>query len=96
MVLNGGHLYPNQNVVLSNKKMRRGCHCSIFLITLVLALQGCASFYFYKTAFSLPPPRSLTLSDNPIHEHWTGIVFNGSKIGKALMRAIQNFNVPCF
>lgn len=81
MVLNGDHLYQNRNVVLGNKKMRRGCHCSLFLTTLVLALQGCASFYFHKTAFSPPPPRSLTLSDNPIREHWTGIVFNGSKIG---------------
>ena len=63
------------------KKMRRGCHCSLFLTTLVLALQGCASFYFHKAAFSPPPPRSLTLSDNLIREYWTGIVFNGSKIG---------------
>jgi hypothetical protein len=80
MILNGGNLYSNRNV-LGNKKMRRRCHCSLFLTTLVLALQGCASFYFHKTAFSPPPPRSLTLSDNPIREHWTGIVFNGSKIG---------------
>ena len=61
--------------------MRRGCHCSLFLATLVLALQGCASLYFHKAAFSPPPPRSLTLSDNPLREYWTGIVFNGSKIG---------------
>ena len=81
MVLNGDDLYPNRNVVLGNKKMRRGCLCSLFLATLVLALQGCASFYFHKAAFSPPPPRSLTLSDNPIREYWTGIVFNGSKIG---------------
>jgi hypothetical protein len=51
------------------------------LATLVLALQGCASFYFHKAVFSPSPPRSLTLSDNPIREYWTGIVFNGSKIG---------------
>ena len=61
--------------------MRRGCLCSLFLATLVLALQGCASFYFHKAVFSPPPPRSLTLSDNPIREYWAGIVFNGSKIG---------------
>jgi len=54
MVLNGDHLYPNRNVVLCNKKMRRGCHCSLFLTTLVLALQGCASFYFHKAAFYPP------------------------------------------
>jgi hypothetical protein len=46
-----------------------------------LALQGCASFYFHKAAFSPPPPRSLALSEIPISEYWTGIVFNGSKIG---------------
>jgi hypothetical protein len=76
--------------------MRRGCLCSLFLATLVLALQGCASFYFHKAAFFPPPPRSLTLSEIPIREYWTGIVFNGSKIGKALMRVTQNFNEPCF
>jgi len=81
MVLNGGDLCLNRNVVLCNKKMRRGCLCSLFLSTLVLTLQGCASFYFHKAVFSPPPPRSLTLSDNPIREYWTGIVFNGSKIG---------------
>ncbi len=61
--------------------MRRGCLCSLFGATLVLALQGCASFYFHKAAFSPPPPRSLTLSEIPIREYWMGIVFNGSKIG---------------
>jgi hypothetical protein len=81
MVLNSDGLYPNRNVAQGNKKMRRGCHCSLFWAILVLALQGCASFYFHKAAFSPPPPRSLTLSDNPIREYWTGIVFNGSKIG---------------
>jgi hypothetical protein len=81
MVLNGDDLYSNRPVVLGNKKMRRGCHCSLFLATLVLALQGCASFYFHKAVFSPPPPRSLTLSDNPMREYWAGIIFNGSKIG---------------
>jgi hypothetical protein len=51
------------------------------LATLVLVLQGCASFYFHKAAFSPPPSRSLTLYEIPIREYWTGIVFNGSKIG---------------
>jgi len=68
----------------------------IFLATLILALQGCASFYFHKAAFSPPPPRSLTLYEFPIREYWTGIVFNGSKIGKALMRVTQNVNEPFF
>jgi hypothetical protein len=58
-----------------------GCRRSLFLTILILALQGCASIYFHKTAFSPPPPRSSTLSDHPIREYWTGIVFNGSKIG---------------
>jgi len=68
----------------------------IFLATLILALQGCASFYFHKAAFSPPPPRSLTLSEIPIRGYWTGIVFNGSKIEKALLRVAQNVNEPCF
>ncbi len=55
--------------------------CLLFVATLVLALQGCASFYFHKAAFSPPPPLSLTLSEIPIREYWTEMVFNGSKIG---------------
>ena len=74
-------LYPNHNIVPGDKKMRRRCLCSLFLVALVLALQGCAGLYFHKAAYSPSPPRSLTLSDNPIREYWTGIVFNGSKIG---------------
>ncbi|MGD8722206.1 MAG: hypothetical protein PVG46_10400, partial [Desulfobacterales bacterium] len=61
--------------------MRHRFPCSLFFAALVLALQGCTGLYFHKAAHSPPPPRPVVLSDNTIREYWTGIVFNGSKIG---------------
>jgi len=71
--------------------MRRGCLCSLFVASLVLALQGCAGFYFHKAAFSPPPPppRSSTLSEIPIREYWTGVVFNGFKVGFSHFRLVS-------
>ena len=81
MVLSDDALYPNHNTVPGDKKMRHRFPCSLFFAALVLALQGCAGLYFHKAAHSPPPPRPVVLSDNTIREYWTGIVFNGSKMG---------------
>jgi len=44
-------------------------------------LSACASQYFRDAGESpLPPPR-YALADLPQPEHWTGIVFNGAKVG---------------
>ncbi len=48
---------------------------------LLVLLPGCASRYFRDAGEPpLPPPR-YTLAALPQPEHWTGIVFNGAKIG---------------
>jgi len=47
---------------------------------LFLVLAGCASLYF-ETAGPPPPPATRQLAHWPWREYWTGIVFNGEKIG---------------
>src|SRR5205814_7347450 len=49
----------------------------VFLLTL---LSGCASQYF-RDADAPPAPESRSLAQWPHRELWTGIVFNGDKIG---------------
>ena len=55
--------------------MKRGL---VFLV--VLALQGCAAQYF-RDAGAPPAPAVLTLESWPHKDLWTGVVFNGDKIG---------------
>jgi transglutaminase-like putative cysteine protease len=52
----------------------------LFLIALLL-VSGCAGLYFHDAGE--PPVRSAThsLHQSPHQEYWTGIVFNGAKIG---------------
>ena len=53
------------------------------LALLVLALAaspGCAERYF-REATTAPPPARATLDAWPYREYWTGVVFNGDKVG---------------
>lgn len=52
------------------------------LAALLLALSGCAGRYF-QDAGAPPGPPQLDLATWPYREYWTGVVFNGSKIGCA-------------
>jgi len=49
-------------------------------VLLVLLLSGCASQYF-RDAGAPPAPQPLTLQEWPHRDLWTGVVFNGDKIG---------------
>lgn len=50
------------------------------LAAAAIGLSGCASQYF-RDAGPPPPPPRLTLTTLPHKDIWTGIVFNGAKIG---------------
>jgi hypothetical protein len=52
----------------------------IVFALLVLLLSGCANTYFHD-AGAPPPPNVITLETWPHRELWTGVVFNGDKIG---------------
>ena len=51
-----------------------------WVVVLAFALSGCASQYF-RDAGAPPDPRPITLEQWPHKEIWTGVVFNGDKIG---------------
>ncbi|MEA3193914.1 MAG: hypothetical protein QOD26_2247 [Betaproteobacteria bacterium] len=50
------------------------------LLLVVLALQGCAAQYF-RDAGAPPAPQAVSIAEWPHKEIWTGVVFNGDKIG---------------
>jgi hypothetical protein len=53
---------------------------SVYLLFAIALLNGCASQYF-KDAGTPPAVPRYTLAELPYHDYWTGIVFNGAKIG---------------
>jgi hypothetical protein len=53
---------------------------NLFLFLLLGLLSGCAGTYF-RDAGAPPAPRAVTLESWPHKELWTGVVFNGQKIG---------------
>jgi len=54
--------------------------CLLFL-ALPLLLSSCAGMYFHDAGKPPLPPPQFELKDWPYQEYWTGIVFNGAKIG---------------
>jgi len=52
----------------------------VLLLALVVLLQGCAATYFHD-AGPAPQPAAVTLETWPHRDLWTGVVFNGEKIG---------------
>jgi len=50
------------------------------------ALSGCANLYFESAGTPPEPPPKFSLDQLPWKEYWTGIVFNGEKIGFAHTR----------
>ena len=63
--------------------MLRICRNSSWLCLLaaLLLLAGCASRYFRATSAPPVEPARHALADLRWHEYWTGIIFNGDKIG---------------
>ncbi len=61
--------------------MRRGA-CALLVALLVAPLAGCAGRYFQEAAAPSAPSQH-RLADWPFREYWTGIVFNGEKVGYA-------------
>jgi hypothetical protein len=53
-----------------------------FLVLTVLTVSGCATSRYFHDAGPPPatPPR-YSLADLPVPEYWTGVIFNGDKIG---------------
>ncbi|MBN2297251.1 MAG: transglutaminase domain-containing protein [Deltaproteobacteria bacterium] len=54
---------------------------SVLLFMLGFLLAGCAGRYFHDAPHPPSPARLYELSSLPYSEYWTGIIFNGNKIG---------------
>lgn len=52
-------------------------------VVLTCALPGCTSLFFKDAGAPPSPPPQYTLADWPYSEYWTGIIFNGEKVGYA-------------
>lgn len=53
----------------------------LILPVIVFLVQGCAGMYFRKADQPPPSRRYLSPAECPVKEYWTGIVFNGTRIG---------------
>lgn len=51
------------------------------MLPALFLLSGCAGLYFRDVETPPPAPVRHTLAAWPYHEYWTGIIFNGEKIG---------------
>lgn len=60
---------------------RRAIWIAQWLLLAPLLLAGCTSFYFREVKAPPQPPPRHTLQAWPSREYWTGIIFNGEKIG---------------
>lgn len=61
--------------------MHPKCLKVYIVLVFVLLLSGCIGHYFRKAVQAPPLPKPIRLSEQPVLEYWTGIVFNGAKIG---------------
>lgn len=61
--------------------MNRAAIRSILAALVLALLSGCAGLYFDDAGTPPQPPPRFALADLPFDEYWTGLVFNGNKIG---------------
>lgn len=72
--------YLLYSIVKMDKLLLKFRFMRLLVTLLALFSSGCASMYF-KTLDEKPTIEPLQLSDWPWQEYWTGIIFNGNKIG---------------
>ena len=69
----------------------RGVATRIFSAAAVLALlSGCAARYFHDAGTPPVPAPRYSLAELPQKEYWTGVVFNGAKVGYTRTRVTQS------
>ena len=76
------------------RKVRSRRYVYWLLVVLVVLPSGCGWMYFRKAGEPPSPPLSYTLADWPFEEYWTGIVFNGAKIGFTYLSLSPAENTP--
>lgn len=61
--------------------MKAGTTVRALASALLISLAGCASQYFRDAGAPPPEPPRYSLASLPQPEYWTGVVFNGAKVG---------------
>jgi len=64
----------------------------LLLLLLLMLFPGCAGRYFHEAGPAPPSVPRYRLSQWPYREYWTGIVFNGAKIGFSYVALTQPDN----
>lgn len=59
---------------------------ALLLVTAAAALSGCAGMYFHAAAPPAGPAPRFAIDALPYREYWTGVVFNGEKVGFGRLR----------
>ena len=60
------------------------------LVSVLLLLQGCAGMYFHGATAPSQNPHYDSVGEIPAREYWTGIVFNGNKIGFSHLKIVPS------
>lgn len=63
--------------------MNRVLRTGVVAAALLGALSGCTNLYFKDAGVPPAPPPQYALANWPYSEYWTGIIFNGEKVGYA-------------
>jgi Transglutaminase-like superfamily len=74
--------------------VRRALRALVIAATLIGALPGCTSLYFQDAGAPPSPPPQYALDHWPYSEYWTGIIFNGEKVGYAHVQIIPSAERP--
>ena len=62
-------------------------------MTAAFLLNACAGRYFHSADEPPPPPLSLSPADWPVKEYWTGVVFNGTRVGFTHIKIIPSEDI---
>jgi transglutaminase-like putative cysteine protease len=66
----------------------------VIAAVLICTLPGCTSLYFKDAGAPPSPPPRYALDDWPYSEYWTGIIFNGQKVGYAHVQVVPSAERP--
>jgi len=70
------------------------CISLVFMALLLVSLGACAGVYFRDAGRPPTTQAGIDLKENPHQEYWTGIVFNGEKIGFSHFRLVAAADAP--
>jgi Transglutaminase-like superfamily len=74
--------------------VRRAIRRLAYAAAVLCVLPGCTSLYFKDAGAPPSPPPQFSLDAWPYSEYWTGIIFNGEKVGYAHVQVVPGSERP--